>query len=179
MQSPCRIQSKFYLPLPPNSLGMYKHNGIDCALSLRGRGESRVRLRKFERYSLQSTVSWDFFSEQTGKKRGHVLNISTQGCLLKTSEHIDSRRWLRLFIHPTQSNVSFTLVGKVVRKRTTLELVTDEDVSLYQYGIGFTYPAMLSDQVLDLILALSNKNLSVRSCLNRNAKSSLRPGFLA
>ena len=74
--------------------------------------------------------------------------------------------------------MGFTLVGRITRRENKLEAVGDE-MTLYRYGIEFTYPGCLANQDLDLILALSSKNLSVRSCLMRNNKSSLRSEFLA
>lgn len=136
--------------------------------------------RKSERFDYFAKVKWDFFAQSAGKKTGYIGNISNTGCLLKTSEVIESRRWLRLMIQDDSTNVYFTAVGRVVRKKNVMEIIDNgNDFTLYHYGIEFTYPNYLSFADTSLILALSNRNLSVRSCLNLNSRSPLRPGFLA
>lgn len=134
--------------------------------------------RTFERFDVAQKTSFDFFTQSTGRKKGLVGNVSRGGCLLKTNEQIDNRRWLRLVLQDPETNLAFTGVGRVIRREYKLE-VTAKELTLYRYGIEFTFPNALSDQDLDLILALSNKNLSVRSCLMRNNISSLRSEFLA
>jgi hypothetical protein len=64
-------------------------------------------------------------------------------------------------------------VGRVIRCEHAIEAVGDEDdISLYRYGIEFVQPCFANTQDLDLILALSNRNWTVRSCLSLNTKSS-------
>lgn len=143
-----------------------------------------IRMRRHERYSFFRKATWDFFTGSTGVKSGYLMNISKNGCLLKASDPIEHRRWIRIVIHDHHSNVSFTQIGRIVRREDIVEsfespdTAGEHDITLYRYGIEFTHPGYLSDQE-DLILALSSKNLMVRSCLNLNDKSSLRPGSLA
>jgi hypothetical protein len=143
-----------------------------------------IRMRRHERYGFFRKATWDFFTGSTGVKPAYILNISKNGCLLKASDPIEHRRWIRIVIHDHHSNVSFTQIGRVVRREDIVEsfespdTAGEHDVTLYRYGIEFTHPGFLSDQE-DLILALSSKNLMVRSCLNLNDKSSFRPGSLA
>ena len=65
-----------------------------------------------------------------------------------------------------------TAVGRVIRCEHAIEVVGDGDLSLYRYGVEFVQPCFANTQDLDLILALSNKNWMVRSCLSLNTKSS-------
>ncbi len=113
-----------------------------------------------------------------GRKHGVITDISHGGCLLKSSEPVEPRRFLRMIIQDDESKFGFAVVGRITRREKKLEAV-GEELTLYRYGIEFTYPGRLGAQDLDLILALSSKNLSVRSCLIRNNKSSLRSEFLA
>ena len=136
--------------------------------------------RKEERFEFQARVTWDFFAQTSGKKGGTLVNISRSGCLLKADEFIENRRWVRLFIEDSSSNLYITCVGRVVRTQLLLEgaeLGLGDPVTYY--GIEFTFPNYLSLGATDLILALSRRNLMVRSCLNRNSRSPFRPGFLA
>lgn len=141
-------------------------------------------MRRFERHGFFRKASWDYFTGSTGSKSGYLLNISKGGCLLKASDPIEHRRWIRIVIHDHHTNISFTQIGRIVRREDMIESLESPelgggyDITLYRYGIEFTYPGYLSSQE-DLILDLSSKNLMVSSCLNLNNKSSLRPGSLA
>jgi hypothetical protein len=129
--------------------------------------------RRHERFNLQRNVHWDFFVSSGGARKGYVANISKGGCLLKASELIDHRRWLRLMIQ--DENVHYTAVGRVTRVENVIEAFGTDDVTLYRYGIEFTYPGAFCAQDADLIFDLSSKNLTVRSCLMRNSRSSRLP----
>lgn len=148
------------------------------------RSTTPTHAREFERHGFFRKASWDFFSGSTGGKPGYILNISRGGCLLKASEPIEHRRWIRIMIHDHYTNLSFTQVGRVVRREDiiesleSLDLGDGYDITLHRYGIEFTRPSALTSQA-DLILALSSKNLSVRSCLSLNSKSSFLPGSWA
>jgi hypothetical protein len=135
--------------------------------------------RRFKRYPVLSLTLWDYFSDTSGPREGLLTDISRGGCLLKTNELIEPRRWLRM-IARSRANLHVTLVGRVLRCENVIEAHENSVVTLYRYGIEFTYPAD-TDGVLpqepDLIFALSSRNLTVLSCLNRNSKSSRRPGF--
>lgn len=115
---------------------------------------------------------WDFFSGSTGCKTGRTTELSSNSCVLKTSEPIEFRRWIRMILMDEETNLSFTAVGRITRCENSFEADLGSEVTLYRYTVEFTYP-------LDLILALSSKNLSVLSCRTRNKKSSIREGFLA
>jgi hypothetical protein len=141
--------------------------------------------RRHERVEFFGWTVWDFFTAGTGRKDGWITDISRGGCLLKTNEPIEHRRWIRLIIAGESGadgdrNVRYSLVGRVIRRENVVESVAlAEDVSTHRYGIEFTFPSPISDQDFALILALSSRNLSVRSCRSLNEKSSLRPGFLS
>lgn len=142
-------------------------------------GKVNTSQRKHERVRLFCKAKWDFFTGNTGPKAGFVTDISQGGCLLKVCEPIEHRRWLRILVNDNQSNVHFSLVGRVVRCESQLEAVTESELSLFRYGIQFTHPAFVGQDGQDLIFALSRRNFRVFSCLSRNTKSSLRPGFFA
>lgn len=125
--------------------------------------------RRHERFSWTRKVRWDFFTAGHGAKSGYVTNISKGGCLLKTTELIEHRRWVRMIV---LDDVWRTAVGRVIRCEHAIEVVANDDLSLYRYGIEFVQPCFASTQDLDLILALSNKNSNVRSWRNLNSKSS-------
>lgn len=72
-----------------------------------------------------------------------------------------------------------TAVGRVIRCEHQLEVTGLNEITLYRYGIEFVQPCFANTQDLDLILAFSKRNWIVRSCLNLNEKSSLRPGLLS
>lgn len=141
-----------------------------------------MKSRKNERYGFFGKVIWDFFAQKGGKKSGYLANISQSGCLLKTSEPIDTRRWIRLIIRDESSNLYFTSIGRVVRRENAAEIMEDEhgaECVLYRYGIEFTHPNYFSVAQTDLMSALSSKNFKVRSCRSLNSKSPFFAGFLA
>ena len=130
------------------------------------------------RHAMIQKVNFDFFTLGTGRKQGFITDVSLGGCMMRSSEALDARRWLRLLIQDDDKKLGFSLVGRIVRRENKLETTGDE-ITLYRYGVEFTFPEILSNQDLDLILDLSSKNFNVRSCLIRNNKSSLRSEFLA
>ena len=134
-----------------------------------------INPRRTERFDFEADVVWDFFAQGGGKKKGHLLDISRSGCLLVTREYITPRRWIRFIVLEPYSNLCVSCVGRVVREHNDPSL----QENLYSYGIEFTYPNYFSLGDTSLILALSKRNLIVRSCLSRNSKSSFFPGFLA
>lgn len=144
------------------------------ALSMRlrrtNRGGRHMSARKNERFSWTRKTRWDFFTAGTGAKSGYVTNISKGGCLLKTSELIEHRRWIRMLVQ--DGDMAHTAVGRIIRCEHAIEAIGDSDISLYRYGIEFVQPCFANTQDLDLILAFSNRNSTVRSCLNLNTKSS-------
>ena len=132
-----------------------------------------MQKRKDERFEFNSKVFWTYFAQSSVKMPGYLEDISRSGCSLKTSQIIECRRWIRLIIQDHSSNLFFTAVGRVTRSQQLVGLGT------FKYGIQFTFPNYFSLAGIEVISALSRRNLMVRSCLNRNAKSSLRPEFLA
>ena len=55
-------------------------------------------MRNAPRFDYFGKVTWDYFGEKTGSKTGYLGDISNSGCLLKTNEWIDQRRWVRLIV---------------------------------------------------------------------------------
>ncbi len=166
-----------------------EHRGMNPALA-RHRGtpileksnstSSSTTARVHARHPVLCKATWDFFTGTGGAKPGYIFDLSKGGLLLKTSDPIDHRRWVRIVLRDTSLNVNFAMVGRAVRAENRLEAVGDFDITLYRYGIQFTHPNyLMTPSGQDLILALSSRNLRVASCLSLNSKSSLRPGFLA
>src|SRR4051812_350386 len=83
---------------------------------------------------------WDFFSGSSGSKSGYITELKESGCILKTSEPIEFRRWIRMLIQDDRSNVSFTAIGRVVRCENAFEASVGSEVTLYRYQVEFTYP---------------------------------------
>jgi hypothetical protein len=105
-------------------------------------------------------------------KTGYILNISRGGCLFKASDLIDHRRWVRIVIQDHRSNVSFSQIGRIVRRENVIECLQIEngktlehDITLYRYGVEFTHPSFLTAQE-ETIAALAHRNLSVRPQLD-------------
>ena len=139
-----------------------------------------MKQRRHDRFEINGKAYWDYFAKQTGKKIGIIGNISNSGCLLKAGELIEHRRWLRILIQDESQNIFYSSVGRVVRRQSMPEIVRNHcEPTYYHYGIEFTYPNYWSLASTDLILDFSRRNLTVRSCLSLNSKSSIRPGFLA
>jgi hypothetical protein len=131
-----------------------------------------MRERKHDRYSFFRQARWDFFTGSTGMKTGYILNISRSGCLFKTSEPIDHRRWVRIVIQDHHSNVSFSQIGRIVRRENMIECLqlengstVEHDITLYRYGVEFTHPSYLTARE-ETIAALAHRNLSIRSYLS-------------
>ena len=134
----------------------------------------KMAARRHDRHSWVRKARWDFFTAANGYKSGYVTNISKGGCLLKTTDLIEHRRWIRIVILDESQSGSLwhTAVGRVIRCEHAIEVVGEDDLSLYRYGVEFVQPCFANTQDLDLILALSNKNWMVRSCRSLNTKSS-------
>ena len=130
--------------------------------------------RRHERFQWVRKVRWDFFTAARGGKSGYVTNICQGGCLLKTTELIEHRRWIRILIHDSgpEGTIWRTAVGRVIRCEHAIEAVGEGDISLYRYGIEFVQPCFATAQDLALSLDLSSKNWIVRSCRSLNTKSS-------
>jgi hypothetical protein len=108
-----------------------------------GLGQSEVDVhsrRRFARYPFVRTADWDFFTYASGVKPGYIENISQGGCLLRTVEPIEHRRWLRLVVREAETNLWFTAVGRVIRCEDKLESWDTRVVTLHRYGIEFIHP---------------------------------------
>jgi hypothetical protein len=128
--------------------------------------------RKHTRYGFFRQVRWDYFTGNTGMKSGYVLNISRGGCLIKASEAIDHRRWVRIVIQDRHTNVCFSQIGRIIRRENMIEcmqvdngITTEHDITLYRYGVEFTHPSFLT-ATDEMIAALAHRNLSIRSYLS-------------
>lgn len=144
--------------------------------------ETKAQARRHERFGFFRKARWDYFSAASGVKSGYILNISKNGCLLKASDRINESQWIRLLIEDFTTNLLFAHVGRVVRRHDIVERMEPTshgaELTLHRYGIEFTHPSYLGSQA-DLILALSSRNLIVRSCLSLKDKSPFLPGSLA
>jgi hypothetical protein len=85
-------------------------------------------------------TQWDFFTGGSGAKTGYTTHLHRTGCVLKTSETIEFRRWIRMIIRDDRSNVSFTAVGRVLRCENLIEASLGTELMLYRYTVEFTYP---------------------------------------
>jgi hypothetical protein len=99
--------------------------------------QERNSRRKDVRYPFTQAVDWDFFTAPDGLKRGYLENVSASGCLLRTTEPIEHRRWIRLVIKDAASSTYFTAVGRACRREDRLEGRDDQEVTLHRYGIEF------------------------------------------
>ncbi|MFZ9595498.1 MAG: PilZ domain-containing protein [Bdellovibrionia bacterium] len=142
-----------------------------------------MQLRKDERFTYRVNVIWSFFAQSKNpKKSGSLEDISRSGCLLKTQERIDSRRWLRIVIQDEATNLLFATIGRVMREHSSLHSRKPSWTSMpepYFYGIEFTFPNYFTLAQDQEISALSKRNFIVRSCRSLNSKSCARPGFFA
>jgi hypothetical protein len=84
-------------------------------------------------------ADWDFFSQGTGAKAGYIETLYPGHCVLRCSELIEHRRWIRLLVSTKGSNVCFTAVGRIVQREDKMEGRADELVTLYRYGVEFVY----------------------------------------
>ena len=80
----------------------------------------QITRRKHPRFEYRQVGDWDFFTYATGAKAGFIENVSEGGCLLRTQEPIDYRRWLRLIVKEQHRNIWFTAVGRVVLCETLM-----------------------------------------------------------
>jgi hypothetical protein len=93
-------------------------------------------------------AGWDFFTGATGMKPCLIENLSTGGCLLRSSEPIQNRRWVRLVLEDQRAQLSRTVVGWVVRLESSIQdelpLVQEcrsrNEVN-YRYGVQFLHNA--------------------------------------
>lgn len=107
--------------------------------------------RKATRYGFARRADWDFFSAGSGAKPGFLENLSEGGCLLRTTEPIEHRRWIRLVVKDPQRSLWFTAVGRIVRREDRMEAWDDHNVTLYRYGVQFIHA--LNPVVLEKVRA--------------------------
>jgi hypothetical protein len=108
--------------------------------------------RSQPRYGFLRTADWDFFTASTGTKPGYLENISEGGCLFRTSEPIEHRRWIRFIVKDSTENLHLVLVGRVVRREDKMESWDEQNVTLHRYGVEFIQP--LNPMVLSQIKKL-------------------------
>lgn len=96
--------------------------------------------RRHLRYQFSKKADWDFFTSGTGNKTGYVEDISQGGCLLRTTDAIEHRRWVRLLVKENHLNLWFTAVGRIIRREDRLEVADGQHVTLFRYGVEFIHP---------------------------------------
>ena len=133
-----------------------------------------MQLIEQQNYEPQNYFStrWDLYSEKTESKAGWVTDLHTQGCTLRTNEPIALQRWVRLIVDCDGTGIALVAVGRIIQSDSALEANFSPEITTYRMTVEFAYD-------LDLILALSRRNLRVFSCRTRKAKSSSARGFLA
>jgi hypothetical protein len=121
---------------------------ISNSVSSNPKTDFRSRRKSF-RFEFPRTADWDFFNSGTGTKTGYIENISQGGCLLRTNDPIEHRRWVRIVVKSAHDNLWFTTVGRVIRRQEQMEAWGDSDVTLYRCGVEFIHP--LNPRVLEQI----------------------------
>lgn len=112
---------------------------LDTGLLQRDENALHYTRRKASRYEVARNADWDFFTYATGAKRGYLENISQGGCLLRTEEAIEHRRWIRLIVRETENNLCFTSVGRVIRREDKIQPWDEKTMTLHRYGIEFIH----------------------------------------
>ncbi|MBC7692159.1 MAG: hypothetical protein H7222_10345 [Methylotenera sp.] len=92
------------------------------------------------RYEFLRVADWDFFTAGTGIKSGFLENIGERGCLFRTAEPIEHRRWIRMIVREPVENLLMVLVGRIVRREDKMESWDDRTVTLYRHGVEFIQP---------------------------------------
>ena len=86
-------------------------------------------------------IFWDFFAEKSGKKEGYIAHFSNTGCLIKTKEPIENRRWIRLILKEQFRNLYWVAVGRVVRQISPVEFIgVKKEQPLFHHGVEFISP---------------------------------------
>ncbi len=96
--------------------------------------------RKYSRKPWPGLANWDFFTGATGTKACVVENLSPGGCLIRSSEPIQNRRWVRLILRDERGNLVRSVIGWVVRMENEIDAVSysrPRDGLKYRYGIEF------------------------------------------
>ena len=132
--------------------------------------------RKDARLHTWIPARWDFFTLQTGSRLDGVSNLSRSGCLLVSNEPIELRRWVRIAIQLNEiplaskdstgdrlSTLTFTLVGRVVRKRK-IERESPLFYGSWEHGIQFLQPLNGAfEKLLESALEKQNRHVPVQS----------------
>jgi len=107
--------------------------------------------RKHPRFNFLGGCDWDFFTSPSGGKSGIIDNVSQGGCLLRTDETIDHRRWVRILVKEARHNIWFTSVGRIMRREDKMESWDQHGITLYRYGIEFVHPLnqLILEQIKD------------------------------
>lgn len=95
--------------------------------------------RKSIRYSFMRPADWDFFTSGNGAKPGFIENLSQGGCLLRTADLIENRRWIRLVVKDSERDIWFTAVGRIMHGEDRLEPWGNHGLTLYRYGVEFIH----------------------------------------
>ena len=103
-------------------------------------GQTHDSRRKQTRYDFLRVADWDFFTASTGIKAGYLENIAEGGCLFRTAEPIEHRRWVRMIVREPEENLLMVLVGRIVRREDKMEAWDNRTVTLYRYGVEFIQP---------------------------------------
>lgn len=117
------------------------------------RGPQESSRRQGARFGFMRRADWDFFTSGSGVKTGYLENISEHGCLLRTTDPIEHRRWIRLVVKEPKTGFLFTAVGRVLRREDRLESWQGGEnewaVTLHRYGVEFVHPlnAVVLEQI--------------------------------
>jgi hypothetical protein len=96
--------------------------------------------RRSTRFQFIGTADWDFFTSAEGGKPGYIENLSQGGCLLRTSEPIEHRRWIRMIVKENTHGLYFTAIGRIIRREDKLEPWDEHTLTLHRYGVEFVHP---------------------------------------
>jgi hypothetical protein len=121
--------------------------------------------RRSDRLGFHRAADWDFFTDAQGAQTGFLIDVSSSGCLLASTEVIAHRRWIRLIVKAESENIYFTAVGRVVRREDRMEQWGDRLVTLHRFGVEFIHP--LNDLVLR---QLATEDRSCGACGARPAQ---------
>lgn len=93
--------------------------------------------------SRTTSARWDYLTEPTGRRSAWLCEITETGCVLRTAEPLDSRRWLRLAYHDEEIGLFRARSGRIIKREDRIEAVGDaydSIVTLHRYQIEFEPP---------------------------------------
>ena len=127
------------------------------------------------RLQIKKSGKWDYFSSLSEPKLAFIENISEHGCLLKTTERIDLRRWIRLLIKDVKDNITLNVTGRIVYCQEQMEIWDDINITLYRCGIEFIRPinmVLIEEEITEEIF-LTEVRESCQSLLLNNLSDNL------